>query len=131
MADATQAPPVAGTFCWNELMTGSIDGARDFYSKLFGWTSEEMDMGPAGKYTMFKKGDQPAGGCMALPQKGIPPHWMSYVAVDDVDASTKKAEAIGAKILVPPTDIPNIGRFSVITDPSGASLGLYKTTGVC
>ena len=50
MADATQAPPVAGTFCWNELMTSSIDGARDFYAKLFGWTYDEMDMGPVGKY---------------------------------------------------------------------------------
>ena len=131
MADATQAPPIAGTFCWNELMTGDVDGARDFYAKLFGWTYDEMDMGPMGKYTMFKQGDQPAGGCMALPQEGVPPHWMSYVTVDDVDASTTKAEKFGAKILVPPTDIPNIGRFSVISDPSGAALGLYKSTAVC
>ncbi len=128
MADATQAIPAAGTFCWNELMTGNVDGARDFYSKLFGWTYEEKDMGPAGTYTLFMQGGQSVGGCMALPQEGIPPHWMSYVNVDDVDASTKKAEAIGAKVFVQPTDIPNVGRFSVIADPSGATLGLYKHT---
>jgi predicted enzyme related to lactoylglutathione lyase len=112
-------------------MTDNVDGALDFYAKLFGWTYEESNMGPAGTYTLFKKGDQFAGGCMALPQEGIPPHWMSYVAVDDVDASTKKAEGFGAKVLVPPTDIPKAGRFSVITDPSGASLGLFKGTASC
>ena len=57
MADATQAIPAVGTFCWNELMTGNVDGARDFYAKLFGWTYEEKDMGPAGIYTLFNQGD--------------------------------------------------------------------------
>ena len=125
MADATQAPPVPGTFCWNEILTSSVKGSCDFYSKLFGWTHETMDL-PTGKYTIFKNGEQYAGGCMATPQPGIPTHWMSYVSVDDVDASTSKAEKLGAKTLVPPTDIPNVGRFSVICDPTGASLGLYK-----
>ncbi len=131
MADATQAIPAVGTFCWNELMTGNVDGARDFYSKLFGWTYEEKDMGPAGIYTLFNQGDQQVGGCMALPQEGIPAHWMSYVNVDDVDASTNKAKELGAQVFVEPTDIPNIGRFSVIKDPTGATLGLYKHTAVC
>jgi predicted enzyme related to lactoylglutathione lyase len=58
--------------------------------------------------------------------EGVPPNWLSYVIVDSVDASTKKAESLGAKVDVPPTDIPNIGRFSVITDPTGATLGLYQ-----
>ena len=131
MADATQAPPAAGTFCWNELMTGNVDGARDFYTKLFGWTYEEKDMGPAGTYTIFKQGEQPTCGCMTLPQEGIPPHWMSYVNVDDVDASTNKAKELGAQVFVEPADIPNVGRFSVIADPSGATLGLYKHTSGC
>ncbi len=131
MADATQTMPATGTFCWNELMTSSVDGARDFYAKLFGWTYDEMVMGPMGKYTLFMQGDQPAGGCMALPQEGVPRHWMSYVSVDDVDASTKKAQELGAQVFVQPTDIPNIGRFSVIADPSGATLGLYKHAAIC
>ena len=62
MADATQSIPVAGTFCWNELMTGNVDSARDFYTNLFGWTYQEKDIGPAGTYTNFMQGDQPIGG---------------------------------------------------------------------
>ena len=88
-------------------------------------------MGPAGTYTIFMQGEQPTGGCMTLPQEGAPPHWMSYVKVDDVDASTNKAKELGAKVFVQPTDIPDIGRFSVIADPSGATLGLYKHTSGC
>ncbi len=126
----TQAPPAVGTFCWNELLTRDPEASRKFYTELFGWTTEEMDMGPNGKYTLWKSGDKHAGGMMELKAPGteqVPPHWLAYVAVDDVDASTKKAEGLGAKVCVPPTDIPNTGRFSVITDPSGAALGLYKS----
>ena len=126
----TQAPPAQGTFCWNELMTGDIEKAKTFYTSLLGWTTEQMDMGPGGTYTLFKTGDTSAGGLMGIDPdakaQGAQPTWMAYITVDDVDASTKKAESLGAKICVPPTDIPNIGRFSIITDPTGASVGLYK-----
>ena len=124
----TQAPPQTSTFCWNELMTGNLPAAKTFYTKLFGWTTEEMNMGPAGAYTIWKKGETSAGGMMQIKGPGmeqVPPHWLSYVTVDNVDAATKKAQTLGAKVSVPPTDIPNIGRFSIITDPTGASLGLY------
>jgi predicted enzyme related to lactoylglutathione lyase len=130
MAEATQAPPKAGTFCWNELMTPDVGAAKTFYTNLLGWTTEEMDMGEAGIYTLFKKGEQQVGGMMALTAEcgeGVPPHWMSYIAVDDVDASTKQAEQLGGKVCVPPTDIPNVGRFSVITDPTGATISLFKS----
>ena len=86
-------------------------------------------MGEMGTYTMFKKGEQPVGGMMAMPPdcgEGVPPHWMSYIAVDDVDASTAKVEQLGGKVRVPPTAIPNVGRFSVITDPTGATISLFK-----
>ena len=85
-------------------------------------------MGPAGTYTIFKQGEQPTGGCMTLPQEAVPSHWLSYINVDDVDASTNKAKELGAQVFVEPTDIPDIGRFSVIKDPTGATLGLYKHT---
>ncbi len=128
MAEQTKAPP--GTFCWNELMTRNLPAAKAFYTKLLGWTTEEMDMGPAGTYTIWKKGDTSCGGMMQIPQgpghEKTPVHWMSYVTVDNVDAATKKAQTLGAKIQVPPTDIPNIGRFSIIADPTGASVGLYQ-----
>jgi predicted enzyme related to lactoylglutathione lyase len=125
----TQAPPQAGTFCWNELMTRDIEAASDFYSALFGWKAEQMDMGEHGTYTLWRCGDKHAGGMMKSDAEEAPTCWLSYIAVDDVDASTKKAEGLGAKVCVQPEDIPNIGRFSVITDPTGAALGLFQGTG--
>ena len=130
MAESTQAPPAAGTFCWNKLMTRDVGAAKTFYTKLLGWSAEEMDMGEMGMYTIFKNGEQQAAGLMAMPSdcgEDVPPHWMSYIAVNDVDASTARAEQLGGKICVPPTDIPNVGRFSVITDPTGATISLFKS----
>jgi predicted enzyme related to lactoylglutathione lyase len=128
MSEATQAPPKTGTFCWNELMTRNTDACGGFYTKLFGWTTEEVPM-PTGTYTIFKSGDTMAGGMMKMdgPQfEGVPSHWLSYIAVDDVDASAKKAGDLGATIACPPTDIPNIGRFAVLLDPEGNSIALFK-----
>ena len=92
-------------------------------------------MGPAGTYTLFKQGDTQVGGCMTMPpeaaSQNVPPHWLAYIAVDDVDASTKKAEGLGAKICHGPADIPGIGRFSIISDPTGATFGIFKGTGCC
>jgi len=118
--------PRAGQFCWNELVTSDTKAAGEFYTKLLGWSAIEQDMGEF-KYTMFKAGDEDAGGMMAIQKEwgDVPPHWMSYILVDDVDASTKKAEELGAKVCVPPMDIPNVGRFSTITDPTGASVSLF------
>ncbi len=123
----TQAPPATGTFCWNELMTHDTEAAKSFYTKLFGWTTREMDMGPQGTYTIFINKGQDIGGMMACPKKEIPAHWLTYVAVDDVDASTGNALQLGATTCVPPTDIPNIGRFSVVTDPTGSTIAMYKS----
>ena len=131
MAQATtKAPPVPGKFCWNELMTEDVQGAEKFYTSLFGWKTEKMEMGPV-TYTVLKAGDKEAAGLMALPEEakkhGAQPTWMAYVTVTDVDASTKKAESLGAKVCAAPQDIPNMGRFSVITDPTGATLGLFPS----
>ena len=126
----TQAPPAAGTFCWNELMTRDADAAKKFYFALFDWQAQDMDMGEMGVYTIFKKGEKEIGGMMEMAGEqfeGVPPHWMGYIAVDDVDVSTNKAEQLGAQICVPPTDIPGVGRFSVITDPTGATISLFKS----
>ena len=121
----TEAPPATGTFCWRELMTTDVPTAKTFYTQLFDWTTEEMDMGENGIYTMFKNGDTTVAGLMNT-QGDAPPQWMCYVTVDDVDASAAKAESLGATIAVPPTDIPNIGRFAVTVDPTGAPIGLFK-----
>src|SRR5262245_16925594 len=130
MAEQTKAPPQIGTFCWNELMTRNLPAAKTFYTKRVGWTTEEMNMGPAGTYTMWKKGETSAGGMMQMPNKpetaNVPPHWLAYVTVENIDAATKKAQTLGAKVHVQPTDIPNIGKFSIIADPTGAALGLFQ-----
>ena len=117
-------PPAHGTFMWNELATTDVEAAKKFYGDLLGWQFDEMDMGEAGKYTILKAGDKQAGGLMAMegPQwEGIPPHWMSYIAVDDVDACAQKA---GDNVKVPPFDIPGVGRMCVIVDPQGAAISL-------
>ena len=124
---ATQAPPATSTFCWNELMTGDVEAAKKFYTALFGWETKEMDMGPAGTYTIFSSAGKDCAGMMKKPDEHVPTTWLSYVSVEDVDASTSKAESLGAKICVQPTDIPDMGRFSVVTDPTGAAIALYKS----
>lgn len=124
----TQAAPPASVFCWNELMTTDAAAARDFYTKLFGWTTEEKPMGEF-TYTILKSGDTQVGGLMQMEGdcfKGIPSHWMSYVSVEDVDASARKAKDLGATICVEPTDIPEVGRFAVVTDPTGAAIALFS-----
>ncbi len=134
MSEATQAPPATGTFCWNELGTRDVNAAITFYTELFGWTTEQHDMGEHGTYTIFKSEGTQVGGAYEFfgdQFKGVPPHWLSYVAVDDVDAASSKAESLGAKICMPPSDIPNTGRFSVLTDPTGATIALFKGTESC
>jgi hypothetical protein len=126
-AEITQEP---GTLCWTELYTGNVDQAGKFYISTIGWTTKQVDMGPIGTYTLFNRPgeEKNAGGMMAFPpsMKGVPPHWLAYFAVNDVDASTKKAAELGGKTLMAPMDIPNIGRFSIVQDPQGAVFALYK-----
>ena len=134
MTEATKTPPAEGVFCWNELMTKDPAAARTFYTELFGYTTEEKDMGEAGTYILFKKGDIQCGGLMGMPPgvpEGTPPSWTSYIAVDDVDASTEKAKSLGATVCHGPDDIPNIGRFSILMDPTGATIALFQSAGCC
>lgn len=115
---------MANDFCWFELVTTDAAAAGDFYKTVIGWTSE-MSSGPAGPYTIFKAAhDIPVGGMLEM--QGVPPGWLGYVAVDDVDAFAKKVEAAGGQIHKPPQDIPDVGRFSVVADPQGAMFVLFK-----
>jgi len=123
------ANPMQGRFTWHELMTTDMKAAVKFYTSLFGWTSEEMDMGPGGKYTLLKQGDKQVAGAMAAQQPGVPSSWLTYVGVDDVDAAAKQIAELGGKTLVPPTEVPNIVRFSVAQDPQGAVFGVLKGVG--
>lgn len=116
-----------GQFSWNELVTTDPAAATKFYSQLFGWKTQEMPM-PNFTYTIVTASNAEfgQGGIMAVPPnaQGMPPAWISYVTVDDVDATAKQAEQLGGKIMCPPTDIPNVGRFAVIIDPQGAAIAI-------
>ncbi len=115
----------SGRFVWRELVSTNPEKATAFYTGLFGWSSATVDM-PTGPYTMFKSGDQDAGGMMAAPAPGIPSHWLDYITVDDVDATVKTATAAGATVIAEPVDIP-VGRFAVLSDPAGAAFGVLKS----
>ncbi len=110
-----------GRFNWCELLTTDVAAAKAFYTKLFGWETEDMSM-PGMDYTVVKAGGEGIGGIMKIPEsaKGMSPAWGAYVTVDDVDKTAKMVEKLGGKIHVPPTDIPTVGRFCVIVDPQGA-----------
>lgn len=120
-----EQPPV-GAFCWEELYTSDPAAAAKFYVTAFGYSVEETDMGPMGTYRILKRGERQTAGIMKqVPGSPQQPHWVEYVAVTSVDDSTKRAKELGAQIFVPPTDIPNVGRFSVIRDPTGAGIALF------
>ena len=123
--------PAHGMFCWNELMTRDTAGAEKFYTQLLGWKAADSGM-PGMKYTMLKVGEKDSGGMMDMPPnvpKEVPSHWMSYIAVNDVDALAKKAGDLGGELLHGPQDIPNVGRFCMIKDPTGAVVGLITFPG--
>jgi predicted enzyme related to lactoylglutathione lyase len=121
------APPTGpGTFCWRELMTSDVGAASSFYGALFGWTAQDAGLGGDSPYSMWQRGKDGVGGLMPVPQPGVPPHWVSYVEVKDVDASAAKASSLGAKVLFPPFDIPNNhGRCAMLQDPQGATIGIW------
>ena len=118
---ATTAVPEGSRFVWHDLM--STDPARTlaFYQALLGWTTTEMPMGEGASYTMLFAEGQGIGGVVPLdPSHGVPSHWIGYLSVPDVDRAVARAAELGGRPCVPPTDIPNVGRFAVVEDPSGA-----------
>ena len=113
-----------GQFSWNELLTSDVEGAGTFYAQLFGWQSEAMPGGMP--YTIFKKNEMFVGGMMKLPMPGVPPHWLAYVTVENADESAARTAGLGGTIVVPPFDVPNVGRIAVAQDPQGAVFGLFQ-----
>ncbi len=119
-----------GAFSWSELLTTDVQAAKQFYTALLGWTVEEV---PGMAYTVVQTGGAGIGGIMAIPSQAscASPHWGTYVTVDDVDATARKAQELGAKTIVPLTDIPNVGRFYTFQDPQGAVISIitYRMEG--
>ena len=117
------------TFVWHELYVPNLDAALDFYTKALDFGSQEMDMGPAGTYKMLTRNGTAVCGMMStndLNDPNIPPHWATYLSVDDVDARLEKCTSMGATVVVPPMDVPTVGRMALIADPQGAHIWLYK-----
>jgi uncharacterized protein len=107
-----------------ELMSNDMAKAKAFYGKLFDWQLEDVPMGGDMTYTMIKVGDGTGGGMMGNP--GAPSGWMAYVLVDDIKAATAKAKSLGANVMKDSVEVMGAGFYSVITDPTGATLGLWQ-----
>jgi predicted enzyme related to lactoylglutathione lyase len=116
-----------GKFCWNELVTSNVPAAKKFYAKLLGWKTQPFGRDAVG-YTLFKKGKNNAGGMMKSPKPGCPAQWIPYVIVDDVNATAQKAAKLRGKVVMPPFDVPAVGRIAVLADPQGATIGIIKPT---
>ncbi|GLS88027.1 bleomycin resistance protein [Cypionkella aquatica] len=113
-----------GLPCWYELASNDIDSAKAFYAKILGWNWADSGM-PGMTYLLASVDGAMVAGLFA-PDPGMPVAWTSYTAVDDADATAEKAKALGATVVVPPTDIPGTGRFSVLIDPQGAVFGILQ-----
>jgi predicted enzyme related to lactoylglutathione lyase len=125
-------PAKPSSFFWYELMTTDVAAAEKFYKAVVGWNSEPF--GGAGvDYIVMKAGDRGVGGMMALPdeakQMGMPPAWVGYIYAENVDAATAGVKAAGGQVHREPSDIPEVGRFSAVTDPQGAVFMLLQPTG--
>ena len=119
---AETGKPPHGVVCWSELNVHDVEKAKTFYAESLGWRFEPMPM-PDFTYWIILSGESRVGGIFEL--KGpefvqVPAHWLTYIAVDDVDARLAKAQAAGATICKAPWDIPGVGRMAVLQEPGGA-----------
>jgi predicted enzyme related to lactoylglutathione lyase len=106
-------------FIWYELMTTDQDAAEKFYRAVVGWKTADAGQ-PDMRYTILSAGDRGMGGVMKIPAAGMPPAWLGYIGVPDTDAAAKQIVEAGGAIHHPPDNIPNVGRFAVVSDPGGA-----------
>jgi len=120
----------AGSFCWVELATSDQNSAKNFYGALFGWSPNDMPMGPGAVYTIFRLNGRDAAAVYTLRPdqvaQHVPPHWMLYIQADKVDATAAKVPQLGGKVIVEPFDVFDAGRMAVIQDPRGAYFCLWQ-----
>ncbi len=114
-----------GAFSWSELLVNDVESAIDFYTKVIGWTVDEMQM-PQHKYYVLKVDGSPVGGIMGKPNgyEHVPDHWGTYITVADVDKTLAKALQAGGKAIYPPMNVPGVGRMCAISDTSGAVVSI-------
>jgi predicted enzyme related to lactoylglutathione lyase len=119
-----------GAFSWVELATTDQDAAKSFYAELFGWEYDDNPVADGVVYSMAKLEGRYVGAIN--PQQaqeramGVPPNWKSYITVDDVDAVSARVSELGGNLLAPPFDVMDVGRMSVLMDPTGAVVSLWQ-----
>lgn len=123
--------PAHGSFVWTEIATNDADKCVDFYKNVFGWTFQDSNAGGMDYREFSSDGGRPIGGLYQINPDWFggnppPPHFMIYVAVDDVDANAELAKELGATIVKEPMDIPNVGRMCIIQDPTGAMISTFN-----
>ena len=115
-----------GHFHWNERLSRDVEQAKKFYGETIGWTFQPMALADGAAYWVAIEDGRPVAGIFPTNRpefEGVPDGWMSYLAVDDVDARVKKAQAAGAKLMRPIFDVPDVGRIAILTEPGGAGVG--------
>ena len=116
-----------GVVWWSELATRDVQGAKDYYATVCGWSYDDAPM-EGGTYTVARIGDRMIAGIFDMTgapgMEGVPPHWMTYLAVDDVDTAAEQTTSGGGSVMRPPWDVPGVGRIAIVKDPSGAVVGL-------
>ena len=119
-----------GAFSWSELTTPNPKAASEFYGGLFGWSIKAQDMG-TGPYHVVSVGDAQVAGMMATPPDAppMPPHWGVYITVNNTDETVAKCQKLGGKVLMPPMDVPTVGRMAVLQDPQGAVINAIAYSG--
>ncbi|NIR47682.1 VOC family protein [candidate division KSB1 bacterium] len=120
--------PEVGTISWTDLTIENAEDVNVFYSKVVGWKSEPVDMGGYNDYNMNapQSGKPMVGICHARGSNAdLPPQWLVYITVEDVDESAKRCVELGGKVLVEPKGMAGYGRYCVIQDPAGAVAALY------
>jgi predicted enzyme related to lactoylglutathione lyase len=118
-----------GKFIWYDVMTTDTKAAESFYKRALGWSAQDSGMGDR-SYTLFSMGPTMVGGLMPITkearEKGVPPCWTGYVAVDDVDDYAKRIKKAGGTVHRGPEDISGVGRYAVVADPHGAVFIIMK-----
>lgn len=123
----TSAPP-AGDWCWNELVTPEPEAALAFYCTVFGFTSQTKPSAQGGNYYVLLADGVPRAGIRRSPDSAQAAHWLPYLAVASVDVMQERGEALGAKVLLPALDIPQVGRFAIMEDPCGAAVAVFTAS---
>lgn len=111
---------------WADLATSNVEGAKSFYGKLLGWEAYTIPDPEAGGYVMFQRNGKQAAAVGPLMSQGQPTSWSVYFGTDDADATAKKVQQAGGKVVAPPFDILKSGRMAAFQDPSGAYFSVWQ-----